>query len=231
MTEPPIPPSPSTPPTPPTAPPPRPPVSAGTLFYLWADHVLPPATGFLKVNARTPSGAEVDAGHLSALVFAVSIWNLRETGALTLTPTQRTSLGLIKNDDAALALGANVQPRSGYEDVVMRKVAEGQRTAYDVVRSWYPRDVSSPELSVFAIAREEIPAQGLGLEADAGRGAVSGFFQGTTELRVDTEAVRGTWPDFWRLHEAWKAFWSADRLAYQLLESCRQAIASREDSD
>ena len=37
--------------------------------------------------------------------------------------------------------------------------------------------------------------------------------------------------DLRRLHEAWKAFWASDPLAYRLVKACRDGIASRQESD
>lgn len=204
-------------------------LSAGTLFYLFGDRCVPPAGTFGGVTL--PSGATVKAADLATLVWAASIWNLRQSGALTLAPVTRKALGMFKTEHVELAMGPHVVRKAGYEDVVMRAVAEGATLAHDVIHRWYGRDVRDPEGHTLAVARREMVQFGLGREVDAERGAVGGLLLGRTRLEPVPEAIAPWWDHFTRVHPAWLQFTQAEpELADTLVETCRKAIRHRQES-
>lgn len=213
-----------------SAPQAAPALSAGTLFYLFGDRCVAPAGTF--GGTTLPSGAKVQAGDLSALLWAASIWNLRQTGALTLSPVTKKSLGMFKVQHVELAMGSHVVQKSGYEDVVMRAVGSGTTLAHDVIHQWYGRDVVDPEGHTFGLARRELVQFGLAREVDAERGAVGGFLLGRTRIEPIPETISPWWEHFTRVHPAWVQFTQAEsELADTLLETCRKAIRNRQESD
>lgn len=206
----------------------RPPLSAGTLLYLWGDQVVP-APGRLSRKVTLPSGASVGAADLAAQVFAVSFWHLSTQRVLTLEPTKRRSMAVLRTDDVGVTAAGDPGPRDGYEDAILRQLKR-EKTAYGVVRRWFGSDVTNPHKVALRLALEEIPRHGLGHLDSAGRGIVAGILKGSSELQFDADAIRGTWTDFHRLHEAWQGFRDHDPLGAVLVQSCRKAIASREQS-
>lgn len=207
---------------------PRAPLSAGTLLYLWGDQVVP-APGRLNRRVTLPSGAVVGAADLAAQVFAVSFWHLSTQRVVTLEPAKRRRLGVLRTDDVGVAIAGDPGPRDGYEDAIVR-VLPRERTAYGAVRRWFGSDVANPSKVALRLALDEIPRHGLGQVGSAGRGGVAGILKGSPELQPDTEAIRATWTDFSRLHEAWRGFRDHDPLGPLLVQSCRKAIASRQES-
>lgn len=204
-------------------------LSVGTLFYLFGDRCVPPAGTF--GGTTLPSGAKVQAGDLSALVWAASIWNLRQTGALTLATVTKKALGMFRTEHVQLALGPRVVQKAGYEDVVMRAVGGGTTLAHDVIYQWFGRDVPDPEGQTFGVAKREMVQFGLGREVDAERGAVGGFLLGRTRVDPVPEAISPWWDHFTRVHPAWVRFTQAEtELADTLLDTCRKAIRNRQES-
>lgn len=204
-------------------------ISAGTLVYLFGDRALPPAGTFGATEV--PSGGRVSAADLSAFVFAVSFWNLRQTGALTLEPVIRKSLGMFKTHHVQVALGPDVVQKSGYEDLIMRGVAAGASTAYDVVHGWFGQDSDDPDATVLAVATREMLQFGLAREVDSGRGAIGGFFLGRSRVEPDAQAIAGRWSAFEAAHAAWLDFRQGEpEVADTLLENCRKAIRNRQES-
>ena len=204
------------------------PLSAGTLLYLWGDQVVG-APGRLQRKVTLPSGAVVGAADLAAQVFAVSFWRLSAQRVVGLEPSKRRSMGVLKKDDVAVTLTGEPGRRDGYEAAVLTVIAK-EKGVYGAVRRWFGSDVSNPSKVVLGLAREELPAHGLARMGDAGRGLISGMLRGSEELHFDAEAIRGTWTDFHRMHEAWRGFRDHDPLGTVLVETCRKAIASREES-
>lgn len=212
------------------APVPAPALSAGTLFYLFGERVAPAAGRFGGVEV--PSGAKVSASDLSALLFAASFWNLRQTGALTLQPVTRKALGMFKVPHVELAMGPTVVQKSGYEDLIMRAVAEGRTLAHDVVYHWFRGDSRDPEGAVVGLAKREMVEHGLAQEVDAERGAVGGFLLGKTRIQPDLQACAAYWDHFNRVHPAWTGFTQSEpELAATLVDTCRKAIKQRQESD
>jgi len=205
-------------------------LSAGTLFYLFGDRCVPSAGTF---GATTlPSGAKVKAEDLSALVWAASVWNLRQTGALTMAPVTKKALGMFKTDHVELAMGPQIVQKAGYEDAVMRAVGGGTALVHDVIHQWYGRDVVDPEGTTFALASQEMVQFGLGREVDSGRGALGGFLLGKTRIEPLPEAISPWWEHFTRVHPAWVQFTQGEpQLAETLLGTCRKAIRNRQESD
>jgi hypothetical protein len=162
-------------------------------------------------------------------VFAVSFWHLSTQGVLSLQPTKRRSMGLFRSDDVAVSVRADPGPRDGYEQAIVAVLGRKEKTAHAVVRDWYRQDVNNPSKVALRLALDEIPRHGLGHQPVEPRG-ISGIFRSASELEFDTEAIRGTWADFHRLHESWRACLAHDQLGPVLLESCRKAISSRQES-
>lgn len=204
-------------------------LSVGTLFYLWGDRVVP-AAGRLG-GTVLPSGVKVAAKELSAVVFAASFWHLRQGGALQLQETTKKALGLIKQHHVGVAMGAHLDFRTGYEDAIMRRVAGGATTAYDVVHSWLGRDVSDPEGVVFGLATRELIDTGLAREVDSGRSRIGGALLGRSKVEHDPARISQTWPAFERAHQGWMHFTQTEpTLAGTLVETCTKAIRNRQES-
>ncbi len=204
-------------------------LSAGTLLYLWGDRVVAPAG---RLGAATlPSGVKVSAKELSATVFAVSFWHLRQTGALQLQEVTKKSMGLFKQQHVQLAMMPGVTPRSGYEDVILRRVGAGATTAYDVIHTWFDRDVHDPEGHVIDIATREMLEHGLATQVDTGRSGVSGFLFGKTRAEPDPNRIAPLWTGFEQLLAGWQQFSRNEAaLARTLVETCTKGIRSRQES-
>lgn len=204
------------------------PLSAGTLLYLWGDQVVS-APGRLNRKATLPSGAVVGAADLAAEVFAVSFWQLSIQHVVRMELGKRRTMGVFKADDVLVTRTGDPGPRDGYEEAILTALAK-EKGVYGAVRRWYGSDVSNPHKVALGLARRELPGHGLAQMGDAGRGLITGIIKGSEELQFDTEAIRATWTDFDRLHEAWRGFRDLDPLGPVLVETCRKAIKSREES-
>lgn len=212
-----------------TAGPVTPTLSVGTLFYLFGDRCVSPAGTF--GGTTLPSGAKVNAKELAALMWASAAWNLRQSGALSLTPVTKKALGMFKSQHVELAMGTNVTQKSGFEDVIMRAVAGGTTLMHDVVSDWYGHDVADPEGTTFRLATRELVSFGLAREVDAGRGAVGGFLLGNTKIEFAHEAIAPWWEHFVRVHPAWVQFTQVEpELAETLVDTCGKAIRNRQES-
>lgn len=206
------------------------PLSSGTLFYVWGERVLPP--GGRLGNTVLPSGAKVSAKQLSPLLFAVSCWRLRDDGALRLQEVTKKSMGLFKQQHVQLEVVGQPNARAGYDDVILRGVAGGAATAYDVVRGWFGRDALDPDDNVFSIARQEMVETGLARTDANARSGVSGLLLGKAKVEPVPEAIRATEAEFSRLHAGWEQFARSEAaLAGALTETCSKAIRSRQQSD
>ena len=204
------------------------PLSAGTLLYLWGDQVVP-AAGRLHRTVTLPSGAVVGAAALAAQVFAVSVWHLSTQRVVRLDAATRRRLLVLTTDDVGVALVGDPGLRAGYEAAILEALTR-ERTAYGVVRRTFGGYVANPHKMALKLAVDELPLHGLAQVQDAGRGFVTGILKGAEEVTFDHVAIRGTWSDFHRLHEAWRGFRDHDPLGGLLVESCGRAIASREES-
>ena len=166
---------------------------------------------------------------LAAEVFAVSFWHLATQRVVSLGAGKRRTMGLFKKDDVSVTRVGDPGPRDGYEAAILTAL-EKEKGAYGVVRRWFGSDVSNPWKVALGLARRELPGHGLAHMGDAGRGLISGMIRGTEELQYDAEAIRGTSTEFHRVHEAWRGFRDLDPLGPLLVESCRKALKSREES-
>lgn len=208
---------------------PTPALSAGTLFYLWGDRVVQPAGRFGA--ATLPSGARVSEKELSAVVFAASFWRLRQVGALQLQEVTKKALGLVKQQHVQVAMGHDTSFKAGYEDAIMRQVAAGATTAYDVVQRWFGKDFMDPQAYALSLATREMLASGLAHEVDTGRTGVSGVLMGRTTIQPDLTRIPSTWTAFEQTHAGWMQFRHYEpTLATTLVETCMKAIRSRQDS-
>jgi hypothetical protein len=208
---------------------PGPAISAGTLAYMFGDRVVQPAGSFGGTEVPW-SGVRVSVSDLSAVVFAVSFWNLRECGALHLRLTRRRPFGLLRQHGVAVTAGPEAAPRAGYEDAVLQQVERGAGTAYDVVRGWFGRDVCHPEGAVLGLAQQEMLQVGYAQEVDAGQGA--GVLPGRTRVEPLTDRIGAASTRFERVHAGWERFCAEEAaLAGTLVETCRRAIRSRQESE
>lgn len=206
-----------------------PPLSVGTLFYLFGDRCV--ASAGMLGGTTLPSGAKVSASELSALLWAASIWNLRQTGALTMAPVTKKALGMFKTQHVQLAMGPQVVQKSGFEDLVMKAVAGGTTLVHDVIYQWYGRDRHDSEATTFAVAHREMCEFGMAQQVDAGRGAIGGALLGKTKLEFRPEAISPWWDHFTRVHPAWVGFTQTEpELAQTLLDTCTKAIRNRQES-
>lgn len=207
---------------------PGPTVSAGTLAYMFGDCVVQPAGSFGGTEVPW-SGVRVSVSDLSAVVFAVSFWSLREVGALHLRLTRSRPFGLFRQHGVAVAAGPGAGTRTGYEDAVLQEVERGAGTAYDVVRGWFGRDVWHPEGAVLGLAQQEMVQVGYAQQVDAGD---DGLLPGRTRVEPLTERIDAAHPRFERVHAGWQRFCAEEgALAGALVETCRRAIRSRQESE
>jgi hypothetical protein len=209
---------------------PGPAISAGTLAYMFGDRVVQPAGSFGGTEVPW-SGVRVSVSDLSAVVFAVSFWSLRECGALQLRLTRRRSFGLFRQHGVAVAPGPETGPRTGYEDAVLQQVGRGAGSAYDVVRGWFGRDVCHPEGAVLGLAQQEMLQAGYAQEVGAGE-STGGVLPGRTRVEPLTDRIGAAHTRFDRVHAGWQRFCDEEAaLAGALVETCRRAIRSRQESE
>jgi hypothetical protein len=196
---------------------------------MFGDRVVQPAGSFGGTEVPW-SGVRVSVSDLSAAVFAVSFWSLRECGALQLRLTRRRALGLFRPHGVAVTAGSNAGPRAGYEDAVLQQVARGAGSAYDVVRGWFGRDVCHPEGAVLALAQQEMLQ--VGYAHEVGAESSGGVLPGRTRVEPLTDRIGAAHTRFDRVHAGWQRFCDEETaLAGALVESCRRAIRSRQESE
>lgn len=208
-------------------------LSAGTLLYLFADRMVPEAGRFGGVEAPY-YGTKVNAKQLAPLAFAVSIWRLRELGLVTLEKVAKKRLGMFRSEQVVVRPVGQPDLRSGYEDAVLRQLhAEPARelTVWDVVFRWFGQDQKAPYHHALHLATAEMVEQGLARRVDAERGAVAGFLMGSTRVEPLRDEIGRRWTDFEQLQSGWDQFRATEPdLAETLLEGCRKAISSRQES-
>lgn len=205
------------------------PVSVGTLFYLWGDRLVE-AAGTLG-GTTLPSGAKVSAKQLAPLLFAASFARLQGDGALQLEVVTKKSLGF-KKQHVQVTPAANPGMRGGYEEAIVQQVTAGATTAWDVVHRWFGRDVTHPEGRVFGLAQQEMVVQGLAQVEENVRSGVKGMLLGKDKVEPLLDRVNGTHAQFAQFKAWWESYQRHDpALAEALLDTCRKAIRSRQESD
>lgn len=206
------------------------PLSAGTLFYLWADRVLPPS-GALGGHVLL-SDVRVSARDLAPLLFAVSFARLQGDGVLHLEVTTTTkSFGRTKQ---RVQVSPAAQPghRAGFEHAIVERVMAGATTTSEVVIGWFPCDVLQPEEEVFALAKQEMLQCGLGYVDDNARKGVKSLLLGKARVAPLPDRINETWGQFQQFHAWWESYRRHDpALAELLLDTCRRAIRARQDRD
>jgi hypothetical protein len=197
---------------------------------MFGDRVVQPAGSFGGTEVPW-SGVRVSVSDLSAVVFAVSFWSLRESGALHLRLTRRRAFGVFRQHGVAVTSGSGTAPRAGYEDAVLEQVERGAGTAYDVVRGWFGRDVCHPEGAVLGLAQQEMLRAGFAQEVGAGEGP-GGLLPARTRVEPLTDRIGAAHPRFDRVHAGWQRFCAEEAaLSDALVETCRRAIRSRQESE
>lgn len=205
------------------------PLSAGTLFYLWADRVVE-SSGALGGHTL-PSGARVSAKQLAPLVFAVSFARLQGDGALRLEGSETKKLGMTRTN---VQVTPSAQPgnRSGFEQAIVQQVMGGATTAHDIVFRWFGRDHTSPESAVFALAHQEMVQCGLAMVQENARSGLKGALLGKDKIEPLPDRITTTWSQFEQFHAWWGSYQRHDpALAQMLLDTCRKAIRARQDND
>lgn len=206
------------------------PLSAGTLFYLWADRVLQPA-GALGGHTLL-SGAKVPARELAPLLFAVSFARLQGDGALHLEVTTTTKSFGRTRQQVQVSPAAQPGHRGGFEYAIVQRMMAGATTTTEVVLGWYPRDVVSPEEEVFALAKQEMLQCGLGYIDEDARKGVRSLLLGKARVAPLPDRINETWSQFQQFQAWWESYQRHDpALVELLLDSCRRAIRARQDRD
>ncbi|NJD29629.1 MAG: hypothetical protein FIA92_15230 [Chloroflexi bacterium] len=193
---------------------------------------LPPAVTTLGERLR--SGKE----SLAAQALAIAIWQLRETGALTLELRKGKALGFIPKTDLVATVTGSPAGWSGAEGELLAKVAEkGSKTVERLVSDWYgkksavsPSHVVQGRLAEKAVEAGMVSRQ----QVDAKRGFIGRAVLGDTkqDLVADPAAMAAAAPALERLATGWLAFVQAEpELAKQLLQRVDKTIEAKEMSD
>ena len=205
-------------------------VSPALLGYCFADRLVAPARLKLTGVALPCRDVAVKADELAGTLFAISFWNLRRQGLLTLELVQKKRLGLF-SETTVMAAPAGQAQRSGLEGVILANLGRSGRPVRDVIRDWYREDVLNPaQYVVNAVLREGVEA-GWMTEVDTGRGKVGAALLGKTRVEPVCERIAGLEGAFDEVNAEWGRFRAMEAiLAKALVDACQQAVLSRRDT-
>lgn len=193
------------------------PLSAGTLFYLWADRLLEPS-GMLGGHTL-PSGVRVSSKQLAPLLFAISFARLQADGVVRLEPVTRKTLGM-KKQHVQVTPAAQPGHRGGFEHAIVQRMMAGDDTAFDIVWKWLGQSTASPEGDIFTLARLEMLHTGL---AHGDKPA---------KLVPLPDRITTTFQQFQQFQVGWESFQRNDpALAELLLETCGKAVRNARARD
>lgn len=208
--------------------------TASMLMYLVADRLVPEKK-FRTIGVDVPcKGVKVQLEELAGGLFAASFWSLREQGAVALERTRTRRMLLIPATRVRVARLGRPE-RGGLEGEIL-KILEDEDHVYDLIRRWFGSDSRSPQWDVLQATMRE--AVDLGYiertETDTGRGTITGFFLGKTEVKFEPrcEKISTLEARFDDFASRWRAFRSSESELYEaLMDQCKKAIGSRTESD
>ena len=206
---------------------------ASTLLYLFADQVLPPDKA-MSVGVEVPcAGAKVQRQPLTAGLFAIALWNLREHGYVTLEYQEKKRLGMFTTRQV-IATGTKPGPRGGpLEGQLINVLWGGQpQSVGDLVYRWFGDDYADPHAHVVNAARQAAVALGVFEEVDANRGAVGSLVLGKSKLVPVCERREQLRDAATETLQRWQAFRTAEpQIALELEDDAKKAIGRRTEGD
>lgn len=212
--------------------------SVSVLMYLFADRLIPEKK-FRTVGTPVPcKEVQVQLQELAAGLFAVSLWSMREQGIIGLETFQARKMLVMSTTRVRVTRLRLDQSRCfGLEEEILKTLeSSGEDHIHSLIRRWYGKDSKSPHLDVLQVVVREAVALGYidRTETDKGRGAITGFFLGKTEVKFEPHCEKiSTLEDaFDGFAARWAEFRSFETDLYgALMDQCKGAIASRMESD
>lgn len=210
--------------------------TSSTLLYLFADRLIPEKK-FRTIGVEVPcKNVQVQLEELSGSLFAAAFWSLREQGVVGLEAFRARRMLVIPTTRVRVSrLGQAERP--GLEGEILKTLDDKRDDhVYDLIRRWFGSDSSSPGWDVLQVAVQE--AVDLGyidrVEVDKGRGAVTGFFLGKSEIKLEPhcEKISTLEERFNDFASRWQTFQTSEAALYgTLMDQCKKAINSRTESD
>ncbi len=182
-------------------------LSAGTLCYVFADRIAPVVAG-RAAHVVAPGGnpeTRVDLRAVAVLVAAVTLWDMREQGLLSLTLAPEQPSGGTRRIDVAIRPGPGQQ--TAQEQVTVVAIAMDAVTVDAVLSAWVTdRETPvSPYAQIVGLARKDLVAHGLARQDDREVTLVS-LFSKADGFEPDRGQLRQLEDDFGRRWTGWLDF-------------------------
>lgn len=176
-------------------------ISSAILLYLFADAEIPQDTAVTRAVAVPCTDARVQRRALAVELLAITLWSLREAGAVAIRHEVRKRRLLGTRDVALIAAGGIAPPSPFPLAVGLFNACGVQETdVFTAVHAWYGRDMSDPATPVIRAVEDE--ATRLGLFEPTQERAILGARRGDPRcdrivaLRPFFDERIGRWRDF-----------------------------------
>lgn len=205
-------------------------------MYLFADRLVPEKK-FGTAGTQVPcKEVQVQLEELAAGLFAASFWSLREQGNIGLEAFRARRMLVMSTTRVRVTRLAQSE-RFGLEAEILKSLeGSGEDHVHALIRRWFGTDSKSPQWDVLQVAVREAVDLGyiVRTETDKGRGAITGFFLGKTEIRFEPrcEKISTLEEQFDDFASRWHTFQKSGADLYgALVDQCKRAISSRTESD
>jgi hypothetical protein len=202
------------------------------LVYLFADRLAPAKGGMLDQGMEAPlTGSQISVKGLAELLFAASLWDLREAGAVSFSVESKKGL-LRTKKMLKIERRSDVPGVEGIAAGILAAVHAGADSPNKIAVRWIGGSRANPWGDVVSGAVAEAAAAGYGEVDGSGKSKVKAMLGAVPKFVVDQAKAAELEPAVGAFQAAWDSFVAAEpELADELRAQCRSALSSIASTD